>query len=188
MGHFRGATTDVQSGAGKFLDAESGKTHASADDVHDGVDRAHFVEMDFFDGDVVNGGFRFAQFSENRGGTVFYRRGQFRFVKNVENCGERAMRVGVLGGDFDVRGGHAIFPNFFGGDLPARDVEALEFSAQEIDGDTRIDQGAEGHVAADAAETIEVGEFHECADLLEKMVQIDSIGEGYGTSNRVKER
>ncbi len=33
------------------------------------------------------------------------------------------MRGGVLRADFGVRGGHAIFPDFFGSEFPAGEVE-----------------------------------------------------------------
>ncbi len=103
----------------KRSDAESGKTDAGADDVDDGIDGADLVEMNFFEGDVVYGGFGFAEFAEDGGGAGFYVCVKRRFFDDGENCGEGAVRLRVFGSDDGVGGGHAVFPNFFGGELPA---------------------------------------------------------------------
>ncbi len=44
---------------------------AGADDVADGIHRAHFVEMDLFDRNIVNLGFRLAETLKHRGGVLF---------------------------------------------------------------------------------------------------------------------
>ena len=49
-------------GRGKpAIDAESLAAGGGADDIDDGVDRADFVEVDFLDGNGMNGGFGFAE-------------------------------------------------------------------------------------------------------------------------------
>src|SRR5882724_5187709 len=68
----------------------------------------------------------------------------------------------IFRNDFHASGGHAVLPDFFGGELPAGDLESLQAPAQMVDGEAGVNQGAESHVAADAGETIEVSKFHEC--------------------------
>ena len=177
MGHFRGAAADIQSGAGEFLNAESGKSHASADDVDDRVNCTYFMKMDFLDRDIVDRGFRFAQFAENRGGTVFDRRATSFDLSKMSRIvvSERCLWVSsvvTLTWVADM----PFFQTFSAEICHPGTSRLCSSERRRSSGDTRVDQGAKGHVAADAAETVEVGEFHECADLLEKMVQIDSIG------------
>ena len=45
---------DVDRRAVDRIDASSDKRRASADDIADGIHRAHFVEMHFFDRDAVH--------------------------------------------------------------------------------------------------------------------------------------
>ena len=70
------------------------------------------------------------------------------------------MLLAVFGLYLDKGGGHAVFPDFFGGERPARNVERLQLRAQVFDGAAGVDQGAESHVTADSAKTIKIGEFH----------------------------
>jgi len=65
MRHFSGAAADVQGGAGEFFDAEGVKADAGANDVHDGVNGADFVKMNFLERHVVDSGFGFAKLDEN---------------------------------------------------------------------------------------------------------------------------
>ena len=65
MGHFCRAAADVQRRAGEFLDAERVEADAGADDVHDGVHGADFVEMNFLERNVMDRGFGFAEFVED---------------------------------------------------------------------------------------------------------------------------
>src|SRR6266403_3810066 len=66
----------------------------------------------------------------------------------------------VLGLDLDVGGGHAIFPDFFDGELPSGELQAAEFSAEILHIAAGVNQGAERHVAANARKTVEISEFH----------------------------
>ena len=56
-----GAAADVEGRGEPAIDAENLCSGGGADDVDDGVDRADLVEVDFFDGDGMDGGFGFAQ-------------------------------------------------------------------------------------------------------------------------------
>jgi len=62
--------------------------------------------------------------------------------------------------DLDIGGGHAVFPNFFGGELPSGDLQATEFGAEAFQVAPGVNQGAERHVAANARKTVEISEFH----------------------------
>src|SRR5216684_7596565 len=66
----------------------------------------------------------------------------------------------IFGLHLNVGSSHAIFPDFFGGKLPARDVQATQFGAEVFHVAAGIDQRAERHVTANARETIEISEFH----------------------------
>src|SRR5882757_7780612 len=159
--HFRGAAADVQGRAGELLDAKGFKSDAGADDVHDGVDRANFVKMNFFDGHVVNGGFSLAEFAKNCGGLLANSRRELRFLQNVENGAERTMFALVFGLHFYVRGRHAVLPDFFGRDFPAGNIESAQLFAQVVERNSSVNQSAERHVAADPAKTVKIREFHE---------------------------
>src|SRR5260370_11423245 len=158
--HFCGSSADVQRGAGEFFYAEVMKTDASADDVHDGIDGTHFVKMNFFERHVVDAGFGFAKFREDRGGVFAHLGRKLRFLKDFENRAEGAMLLLILRLHFDVGGGHAVFPDFFGGELPARDLEAAQFRAEMFQVTASVDQSAERHVTANARKTIEISKFH----------------------------
>ena len=68
----------------------------------------------------------------------------------------------VFRGDAHVRGGHAVFPDFFCSELPTRDLKRLQPGAEQVSRAAGIDKGAKGHVAANAGKTIKIGEFHGC--------------------------
>ena len=133
---------------------------ASADNVHDGVHGADFVEMNFFERHVVDAGFGFAKLDENFCGAVTHLGGELRFQEDFEDRVERAMFLLVFGLDLHMGGGHAVFPDFFGGELPAGDPETAQFGAEEFHVAAGINEGAERHVTANARKTVEISEFH----------------------------
>jgi hypothetical protein len=48
------AAADVEGGGEPLVDCEGVDAGGGGDDVNDGVDCAYFVEVNFFDGDVVD--------------------------------------------------------------------------------------------------------------------------------------
>ena len=78
--HFCGSAADVQSGASELFDAQSVKSDARANNVHDGINGSHFVKMNFLERHVVDAGLGFAKFCEDRGGTVAHTRRELRFL------------------------------------------------------------------------------------------------------------
>src|SRR5208283_3293199 len=125
MRHFRGAAADIQGGADEALNAEKGETDAGADDVHDGIHGSYFVEMDFFDGHVVNSCFGFAKLAKDGDGAIANGRGELGFLQDGFDSGERTVRMRFLSDHANVRGGHTVFPDDFRADFPAGDVEGL---------------------------------------------------------------
>ena len=57
-------------------------------------------------------------------------------------------------------GVNAVLEDLFGGDGVTLDTERLQAFLDGIEVGTRIDEGAHGHVAADAAEAVKVAGFH----------------------------
>ena len=108
----------------------------------------------------MDAGFGFAKLGEDGRG-AFARLGcKLRFLKDFENRAEGAMFLLVLGLDLDIGSGHAVFPHFFGGELPTGDLQAAQFGAEVFDVAAGVHQSAERHVAANARKTIEISEFH----------------------------
>src|SRR5262249_47554511 len=138
VGPFFGAPADVERGAGEFFNYERLEADASADDVNDRGDGAGFVGMDFFERDGGGGGLGFAELGEDGGSAVADGGLERRFLQDVQDRGEGAVLGLVFGGDFDVSRGHAVLPDFFGGELPAGDVEAMEGGTELVDGEAGI--------------------------------------------------
>src|SRR6266849_2183270 len=94
----------------------------------------------------------------------------------------------------DVGGGHAVFPDFFGGEFPSGDLEAAEFRAEMFHVAAGVNQGAKRHVAANARKTIEISEFHgmpprELPALFKsRWRRFDSIGGRQSVSNERNDR
>jgi len=190
VSHFRRAAADVQSGAGELFDAQRVKADAGAHDVHYGINGAHFVKMNFFERHVVDAGFGFAKFCEDRGGAFAHLGCELRLLQDFEDRAERAMLLLVFGVDLDVGGGHAVLPDFFGGEFPAGDLQAAQFGAEEFHAAAGVHQGAKRHVTANARKTIKISEFHgmpprELPALLEsRWRRIDTNRRSVRVSNR----
>src|SRR5579859_2568535 len=86
----------------------------------------------------------------------------------------------------DVGRGHAVLPDFFSGKLPARNLQSAKLRAQMLNRAAGIDQGPEGHVAANAGKTVKIRQFHGRTaerwdykpELSLRRIQIDTIGAG----------
>ena len=68
----------------------------------DGIDRAHFVEMDFFDGDPMHLRFGFAQLIEDGDGIFFGARRDLGGVDHLDDVGQMAMFLRLFGGDAEL--------------------------------------------------------------------------------------
>src|SRR5919109_1444422 len=86
----------------------------------------------------------------------------------------------------DVGRSHAVFPDLFCGKLPTRNLQSAKFRAQMLDRAAGIDQGPEGHVAANAGKTVKIRQFHgktaerwdSKPEMSLRRIQIDTIGAG----------
>ena len=91
-----------------------------ADDVHNGIDGADFVEMNLFEWRVVNVRFGLAKFLKNARSAFSNLRSELRIRQNFKNGARGSMLLLVFGLDtLDASGGHAIFPDLLGGERPA---------------------------------------------------------------------
>src|SRR5258705_2024143 len=116
--------------------------------------------MNFFERNVVDGGFGFAEFAKDSSGILFNLLRQLRFIEDFQDDGEAAVLALVFRYDTDEGCGHTVFPHFFRGNRPARNLQTLQTGAKEFEIAAGIDDRAKGHIAADAAETIEVSKSH----------------------------
>ena len=66
MSAFHSAATDVQRRADDLVNSKGLGANGCTDDIDDRVDRANLVEVDLFDGHVVNLGFGSAECFEDR--------------------------------------------------------------------------------------------------------------------------
>src|SRR5215472_9069418 len=106
--------------------------------------------------------------------------------QNVENRVERAMVLLILGLHLDKSSGHAVLPNFFGRNLPARNLQTAKLRPQILDRTASIDYSTECHVATNAGKTVKIGQFHGKTaerwdfkpELSLRRTQIDTIGAG----------
>ena len=91
------AATYVEGGAVPLLDTESVNAGGGGDDVDDCVDRAYFVEVNFFYGDVVDFGFGGAEEFEGVDGGLFDGGGEGSGVDQVADDAEGAAMGVVVG-------------------------------------------------------------------------------------------
>src|SRR6266851_7083194 len=98
------------------------------------------MEMNFFERHVVDAGFGFAELDEDFGGAVTNLGSELRLLHNLKNRTKRTMLGLIFCFDFDVGGGHTVFPDFFGRELPSRDLEASEFGAEVLHVAARVNQ------------------------------------------------
>src|SRR6266852_3731870 len=66
----------------------------------------------------------------------------------------------VLGLHVHASGGHAVLPEFFGGQLPPWHLQAAQLRAKLREVAAGVEERAKSHVAANARKAIKIGEFH----------------------------
>ena len=154
MRHFCRAPAHIQRRTCKFFDAQEVKADTSPNNVHHRIDRAYFMKMNLFERHVMHTPLGLAKFCENSRCGFANPRRQFRIFQNFENGAERAVLLLVLRFHLDEGGRHAVLPNFFGRELPTGNPKAAKFRAQMLDRTAGINQGPEGHVAANARKTV----------------------------------
>ena len=93
MSAFHAAATHVQRRADPLIHAQGFAAHGGADDIHDSVGRAHFVEMHLLHWNVVDLGLGGAQRLKNLQGARFRRFADGRARDDAANLLQPAMRV-----------------------------------------------------------------------------------------------
>ena len=142
------------------LHAEQVPADGRADDVGNRVGRPDFVEMHLLDGRAVDLRLGLGQPGEDSPGDVLRTRRESAGVDQAQNVVQVAMDVFRLVLDRDLGGPKSVFLDFLGHEPAAGQAERRDSIVQPIEGDAGVDQGPEGHVAADSAGAIEVGNSH----------------------------
>src|SRR5256885_12121569 len=93
MGADNSSAADVQRRAYPFVDAQSFRANRGADNIHNGVNRADFVEMDLLDVSVVNLGFRHSQGFKDLYSPIFRRLADARGMDDLADFLQPAMGV-----------------------------------------------------------------------------------------------
>ena len=141
------------------LNAEQFQRVAGARDVADGIHRANFVEVHLLDGHAVDLRFRRSQHFENVDRVRLGRLRQRRRFNHLDDVRQVAMLVLVLEFDVEFRSGDAVALDPFHGEA-CSGAERVEPSEKCLSRRARVDQGRDGHVAGDAGERVEMGNFH----------------------------
>jgi len=143
------------------FDAEPVQAEDDADDIDDGVDGAYFVEVDAVDGGAVDFGLGLGEAQEDAFGVFFYVGSEVGFVDDFVDVGQVAVALGGKPGlDVEVGGGDALLFYFFYDEFVAVDRQFGQFTAQQVLGQAEVEEGAEKHVAADAAKAVEIKGAH----------------------------
>jgi len=177
VSHFRGAAADIQRRAGKARNRQKWKP-MQAPTMSTMASTAPTHGNGFFDGHVVDGGFGLAEFAKNGGGVLADVIGECGLLQDTFDGGERAVRVRFLRLHADVRGGHAVLQTFPRG-FPSRGRRGRLVLRADVPGHAGMEQCAEGHVPADSAKAVKIGEFHFAFDF----PPVDTICCGSSASN-----
>ena len=145
-------------GDGAGLDAgdvEQDDAGGGGDDIDDGVESADLVKVDLGDLDAVNAGLSLGQLLEDAAGQVGLRGGEGRAVDDGFDVVEVAVGVLGLGDDLGVGGAKATAFDGLKFELDGQ-LERADDGLEGLGIDASVDQGAQGHVARDTAEAVEV--------------------------------
>ena len=88
MGAGHRSPANVERRTAEVIHAEGFRANGSTHDVHDGVGRSHFVEMNAFNADVVNLGFGRSQRDEDFAGRLFRVLADRRSRNDLQNFAE----------------------------------------------------------------------------------------------------
>jgi hypothetical protein len=151
------ASAYVERRARKFVNAEKFEADGGADNVYNRIYRPYFVEMDLFDGHLMNLGLGFGETREDFAGAFGGAWGELRFVDAIENYGKAAVVMTFGRCDFYVRGENLAPLYSLGGNRPSFQAQFAQLGLDGAQIRAGIHQGAENHVTADAGEAIEIG-------------------------------
>ena len=159
-----GAAADVDRRSMDLADVEQIQRHAGAHDIGDGIHRADFVEVNFFDRHAVDAGFGVAQAAKHIRRILFGAIGERSLVDHRQDVFQMAVAVAVtiafLGRNHtEFRGGDAAAAGLLHFKLRAG-IQALQRVDQGPGGCARVQQRADRHVPADAGKRVEVSDSH----------------------------
>src|SRR5262249_8792930 len=121
---------------------------------------ADLVEVDLLQGHPVRGRLGLGQAAEDAQGEVALALAQPAAPEDLLDVGQVAVGVLLGGVDVDLRGGEAALAHL--GDVEAAGpAEGVEAPADGFGIDAGIEEGGQRHVAADAAEAVEMQSAHD---------------------------
>ncbi len=143
------------------VDSQQVPANGGAHNIGDRVDGADLVEVDLADGCAMHLRFRLAKPRENAFGQVLLPRRKLAAFDHLDNVVQMPVRVFGLVPHVDVRGAKA-----FAFDVARREL-ASDWQPERIDAgldglkvDAGVHKRRECHIAADAADEVEVGDSH----------------------------
>jgi hypothetical protein len=146
-------------GAGLHLvDAEHLQRGGRADDVDDGVEAAHLVEVDLLGRTAVQPALDLGQRGEGGEGPGRHPFRQTGLGDQAGDVGRGANDAGLLGPDVGLGGGDAAPEHRLDLQLPALDRELAEQAADLVRVGAGVDERAQRHVAGDPREAVEPGD------------------------------
>ena len=140
-------------------ETSSDQRDASADDIADGINRADFMEVDFFNGHIMRFRFGFGQTLKDGEGVGFGSGRQFPALDDLFDV--RQVAVLLLLGEIDAKfgGGHALALGF-GETKCGVELQALKRGFDGWPIRAGIEQSADSHIAADARKDVEIAKEH----------------------------
>ena len=140
------------------INFEPSQPDAGPNDIHDRVHRSYLVEVNALDWGAVNLGLRLTQSAKNARGLSLHLGVESALIDQGENVVQ--MTVGLLYVliqlHIDLRGGESLLLDPCGVKSIALDRQAFQIGPQIVEAQSRIQQGAQNHVATGPAETVEI--------------------------------
>ena len=148
--HGQGAAKDP--GDSQILQAVRRAHH-----VHDGVQAPQFVEVDRFQGLAVNPGLNLPQEAEGGQAPGLDRFGQVRRLDQGADLPVGPGRLGRPGLNPYLDAGEVLFADALGGDGDPGQPQGRKQPLQLFHRQPQVNQGPQGHIAADAGKTVKKG-------------------------------
>ena len=144
-----------------LFNAQRFKAGQHAADVHDSVHTAHFVQMYVLDARAMDGGLGLADAGEDADGPILDLAREAAGLHHRLEIGQMALGGVVAHLHVHLDRPDAILLHPRGVEREVADVQRGEPGAQGVEGQTRVEQSAEDHVAARTGDAVEVSRFHE---------------------------
>ena len=155
-------TVPVPVGTGELVNRSTpsrSRPTADADDVGDAVEGTDLVEVDALERHAVDRRLGLGELAEDAPRQFALLRRQRRLGEDRLDVGQEAVVLLVGGLDGRLGRGEAAAVHPLDLELD-RQAERVERSADRVGGHAGVDDGAQDHVAADAAEAVEVCDLH----------------------------